>query len=206
MTRSLLCCALSGWLICVKLVRCERSTVHKCNKHQTTNVTSNAECIAVTSQPYISLTFRSLQRSVTLPASQTLQHNLCVKHGKVRSARGSCQGSGLCCYSRSIETSRESTDRTRDAQRNTWMTDRQTDTETLKLKVISHGNETEAGSGAVTPYTEPQRHPSVRDGHVSASSHIGLKYPSISSIICLSVCIYNCVYLSSCLSVYLSII
>ncbi|KAL1270296.1 hypothetical protein QQF64_032585 [Cirrhinus molitorella] len=41
----------------------------------------------------------------------------------------------------------------RDAQRNTWIKHRQTDgrTETLKLKVISHGNLTEAGSGAVTP-------------------------------------------------------
>ncbi len=99
------------------------------------------------------------------------------------------------------------------------MTDRQTDTETLKLKVISHGNETEARSGAVTPYTEPQRHPSVRDGHTSARSLTGLKISihlfNISSIIYLSVrlSIYQSIHMfvclsispSICLSVYLSV-
>ncbi len=173
MTGSLLCCALFGWIICVTVVRCELSTVQKCNKqqlqHQTLNVSpwrhDNHICVlpsAVYSVPSLYLPHKHFS-------------TICVKHGRVRSVRGSCQGSGVCCYSWSIETSREWTARTRDAQRNTWMTDRQTDTETLKLKVISHGNETEARSGAVTLYTEPQRHPSVRDGHMSAISLTGLK-------------------------------
>ncbi len=99
---------------------------------------------------------------------------------------------------------------TRSATRG-WLTDRQTDTETLKLKVISHGNETEARSGAVTPYTEPQRHPSVRDGHMSARSLTGLKISihlfNISSIIYLSVrlTVYLSVHPSVRLSIQLSV-
>ncbi len=126
MTGSLLCCALFGWIICVKLIRCEQLNCAK--MQQTTNVASNTQCIAVTSrQPYMRLTFRSLQRSVTLPASQTLQHNLCQTW---KSPVRSRLLSGLWCVllfleHRNFPGNEPPGRETRSATRG-WLTDRQT--------------------------------------------------------------------------------
>jgi len=143
-----------------------------------------------------------------LPQFTAFRHSTCLTNTSAQSVSNMEESGPLAAPVRALvcavipgasKLPGEWTARTRDAQRNTWMTDWQTDTETLKLKVISHGNETEARSGAVTPYTEPQRHPSVRDGHMSARSLTGLKISihlfNISSII----------YLSVRLSVYLSV-
>ncbi len=126
MTGSLLCCALFGWIICVTVVRCELSTVQKCNKQQLQHQT-----LAVTSrQPYMRLTFRSLQRSVTLPASQTLQHNLCQTW---KSPVRSRLLSGLWCVllfleHRNFPWNEPPGRETRSATRG-WLTDRHWNTE-----------------------------------------------------------------------------
>ncbi len=99
---------------------------------QTTNVASNTQCIAVTSrQPYMRLTFRSLQRSVTLPASQTLQHNLCQTW---KSPVRSRLLSGLWCVLLFLEHRNFPGMNRQDARRaaqhvDDWLTDRHWNTE-----------------------------------------------------------------------------
>ncbi len=178
---------------------------------QTTNVASNTQCIAVTSrQPYMRLTFRSLQRSVTLPASQTLQHNLCQTW---KSPVRSRLLSGLWCVLLFLEHRNFPGMNRQDARRaaqhvDDWLTDRHwnTEAESHFSREWNWGKER-----SYTPYTEPQRHPSVRDGHMSARSLTGLKISihlfNISSIIYLSVrlTVYLSVHPSVRLSIQLSV-